>query len=528
MKLLIVDDQMSVVAGLLHGIDWNAMGFDKIDCAYNALDAKLSLEEDEADVMLCDIEMPMQNGLELLTWMRAQGITTRCIFLTSHAKFSYAQEAVRLGGFDYIIQPAPYSEIRNAVEKALEDVRAARQHNDLREMGTAFHQQRIAITSNTIRYYLHGQHVQRDMRALWKIGLVPDIDGEGHLICFQPLRWLDSIPWEGPLMTVALDNILREIFESYNEITAVSYLPKSECFAILLQNREHKELSQECVMRQMLFLESACRQYLNCITACYLLGPVPVNTMPQQWSTLLVSKEENVALKSGVFKIRDQGRTPHVFRVPQIRSWHNLLQTNCADAMEQEGIALLDELSEKGLLDSSTLKYFYQDFLQMLFRSMDGKEDQLNALFHEPAAMESYRNGMRSIDHMKNLIRHVARYYSSQPSEDDQTAIVNKVCQYIHAHLEEELRRDDLAEYVHLNPDYLTRIFKKEKGCTLKEYVIQQRMEEAQHLLRMTKLPINIIAAKVGYYNFSHFSSTYKRIIGKTPMEERQSCASIR
>lgn len=63
---------------------------------------------------------------------------------------------------------------------------------------------------------------------------------------------------------------------------------------------------------------------------------------------------------------------------------------------------------------------------------------------------------------------------------------------------------------VHLNPDYLNRMFKKETGLTLKEYVIWQKMQEAQSLLRTTSLPVSLIAAKVGYSNFAHFSTSYK------------------
>ena len=58
---------------------------------------------------------------------------------------------------------------------------------------------------------------------------------------------------------------------------------------------------------------------------------------------------------------------------------------------------------------------------------------------------------------------------------------------------------------MNLSPDYMTRIFKAEMGVSLKEYIIQQKMKHAQVMLRTTTLPINFIAAKVGYSNFSHF-----------------------
>lgn len=61
MKLLIVDDQSTVVQGLLHCTNWAAMGFTVVDTALNAVDAKASLLRQEAEVMLCDIEMPMES-----------------------------------------------------------------------------------------------------------------------------------------------------------------------------------------------------------------------------------------------------------------------------------------------------------------------------------------------------------------------------------------------------------------------------------------------------------------------------------
>ena len=84
-----------------------------------------------------------------------------------------------------------------------------------------------------------------------------------------------------------------------------------------------------------------------------------------------------------------------------------------------------------------------------------------------------------------------------------------------------ELRREELAEAVHLNPDYMARLFKKETGMNLKDYIIQQKMQEAQSLLCTTNLPISLIAAKVGYTNFGHFSTSYKKFYHKTPQEER-------
>lgn len=82
--------------------------------------------------------------------------------------------------------------------------------------------------------------------------------------------------------------------------------------------------------------------------------------------------------------------------------------------------------------------------------------------------------------------------------------------------------REDITKQVHLNADYVNRLFKKETGMSVKSYIIQQKMLEARDLLKNTSLPISHIAVRLGYSNFSHFSSSYKKKFGITPLEEKR------
>lgn len=66
MNLLIVDDQASVVQGLSCGISWKMMGFEHVYKAYNAQEARALFRKHEIQIMLCDIEMPGENGIMLL------------------------------------------------------------------------------------------------------------------------------------------------------------------------------------------------------------------------------------------------------------------------------------------------------------------------------------------------------------------------------------------------------------------------------------------------------------------------------
>lgn len=460
MKLLIVDDQSTVVQGLLHCTNWAAMGFTVVDTALNAVDAKASLLRQEAEVMLCDIEMPMESGLDLLDWLRQRGMTTRCIFLTAHAEFRYAQEALRLGGFDYIMQPAPYEQVADAVSRALEDVKEERAALELQSRGAVFDDQKKEIVETMLRGFLLGNAPGSSLTAFEELSLVPRQERECWVALMQPLRWKQGEePWELSLLSTAVGNMSSEVFT-----------------------------------------------------------PQPFEQAPEIYQELLQQRSENVALKSGVLLGRPAEKAPEVFRIPQIGAWQKLLQAGCAQAMEQEACQLLDKLTVNNQLNSQTLRYFYQDFMQMLFSFPEKKRQ--DDMFREPEALELYRNGMKTVPDMKALVHYVASVWDNETEESSQST-VEIIMAYIAEHLENELRREELADAVHLNPDYMARLFKKETGMNLKDYIIQQKMQEAQSLLCTTNLPISLIAAKVGYTNFGHFSTSYKKFYHKTPQEER-------
>lgn len=125
MNVLIVDDQPEVVESMVTGVNWDIIQVKNVFKAYSVKEAQSVFERERIDVLLCDIEMPPTNGFALLRWVQERFSGVVCIFLSAHAEFEYAQEAVKLGSFDYILQPAPYAEIEAAVARAGGKVREA-------------------------------------------------------------------------------------------------------------------------------------------------------------------------------------------------------------------------------------------------------------------------------------------------------------------------------------------------------------------------------------------------------------------
>lgn len=131
MNLLIVDDEVVAVKGMLDGINREACGIKEIWTAYNAENALNILKTQDIDIMLCDIEMPGASGIELLRAVRREQKEVACIFLTCHAKFEYAQEAIALGCKGYILKPAPYDEITDKIKSVNEEICSSKKRKSL-------------------------------------------------------------------------------------------------------------------------------------------------------------------------------------------------------------------------------------------------------------------------------------------------------------------------------------------------------------------------------------------------------------
>jgi two-component system response regulator YesN len=101
-------------------------------------------------------------------------------------------------------------------------------------------------------------------------------------------------------------------------------------------------------------------------------------------------------------------------------------------------------------------------------------------------------------------------------------SVVERVMDFIKLHMAEDLSREDIANHVFLNPDYLTRIFKKETGMAVSDYLLHERLKLAQELLAKTDMPISSVASHIGYSNFSHFSRMFKKHTTLNPNEYRQ------
>lgn len=116
-NILLVDDEEPALIGLEQGVNWGEIDIDKVFKCHSMGTAVRMLKTYSIDIVITDIEMPNGTGLDLIRWIRENAPEIKAIFYTGHAKFSYAQEALRLGASDYLLKPVPYDELETIIKR---------------------------------------------------------------------------------------------------------------------------------------------------------------------------------------------------------------------------------------------------------------------------------------------------------------------------------------------------------------------------------------------------------------------------
>lgn len=138
MKILIVDDEIFAIHGILDGVNWEVLEYDEILQANSYAQAVDILLKTPVEVVLCDIEMPDESGLELIHWIHQHNLDMECIILSCHDEFDFARQAVRLNCLDYILKPVKYDFLTDILRKAGEVVKTKNRQSVLEEYGKIY------------------------------------------------------------------------------------------------------------------------------------------------------------------------------------------------------------------------------------------------------------------------------------------------------------------------------------------------------------------------------------------------------
>ena len=94
---------------------------------------------------------------------------------------------------------------------------------------------------------------------------------------------------------------------------------------------------------------------------------------------------------------------------------------------------------------------------------------------------------------------------------------LRRVTQYVQENLQRELRLAELSALVHMSPYHFARLFRRSIGMPPHKFVVRCRIDAARTLLAARRSPIAEIGQLVGFRTPSHFTTTFRRVVGLTP-----------
>lgn len=116
-SVLIIDDEPMVCMGIREMVDWKSHGFSKMDMRFSYQEGLKAAVSGHYNLVLCDVRLQDQSGLSIIRQMKDQGISSTVVIISAYPEFSYAQTALELGVFQYLLKPFPKEALEGCLNR---------------------------------------------------------------------------------------------------------------------------------------------------------------------------------------------------------------------------------------------------------------------------------------------------------------------------------------------------------------------------------------------------------------------------
>lgn len=259
----------------------------------------------------------------------------------------------------------------------------------------------------------------------------------------------------------------------------------------------------------------------------YLLKPVKPDKIVEVLRKLITEIEEERLynqLLSHCYNDSEESIQFHQEFFDREKKLYELVKQGDIQEVENFIDRSLSLIREKKDYSFVKLKIRIIEFLVSLSRTIN-QEAEINIchfyfeeLLSEAAELNTV---LQFIDWVKDKLKEVIKKIEAAYDEIDND-IIKRAINYIQNNFDQDLSLEEIAEVVHLNPSYLSHIFKEETGSGFSDYLTEIRLDKAQVLLKNSNQNITTIANQVGYKNANYFSQVFKKKFSLTPTEYRK------
>lgn len=523
MKILLVDDQKEIIQGILSGVQWEALPqIDQVLQATSAGEAKEIFREETVDLLITDIEMPGESGLELVSWVNQTFPTVKCILLTAHAKFTYAQDAVRLQCVDYILQPVQYTVLQTTIEKAIALIEKEKENQAGLHIGHYWNAHRAELERKTWSDFLGNPPLSlRDFLSQMESQDIDLPQGEtyaaliGYCLPHQlPLEELNT-----ETASKSLSSKLQPYLDSFSTYSCAFQHSETRCSFVFITTDQ-----EEGILEKLQAFSNLCATTWNLPLSLYVCCTTTLGDLPRKYQEIQSQFAHTLVPKPGLYHWeREQKEEMGV--LPPSQGWCDCFLNKTTQFIWDSIHTCIRRNTEKGTMNRRTLSALQQSFLFSFQQSLEKRGLAFSLVMTDQELIDSFALSLHAVANFENfvdLILEKNKTLLAASAEESEDAI-GLARAYIAEHLSvSDLSRHEIAQAAHISESYLSHLFTKETGLSIKDYINGERLKLAKSLLADTNLPISLVAMRSGYNSPSYFGAFFKKSTGDTPAEYRK------
>lgn len=506
-RIMVVDDEAFFRTSFETYVNWAALGCEVVASASNGQEALALLDVAIPDLVFLDIQMPVMTGLQFLEAMQRRKKKVRVIVLSSFHEFEYVRQAMRLGAVDYIHKSEMGDELLARIVAEWREAGNAEQ--------TDANAPDISLTPHTyLQKLLHDLDFDADQNECSRPSLrITSINLFVLALRFRHYPALcNRYQGKEHLLYQGVQALMLEMLSGQEELECLFYDKRTLCviksFSTAVSDRDMRNglayLAQKCV--------SGLHRFFN------LEMSVGISGCHQSFGSLSQALQE--AFTAGMIEFTDvRGVVRYYTDLKDIR----LVEHIATDALCVEMESVLRH-SKKIL---PLLKQaFYADDPRAVISPSAAVTAAKNVVCHF-VENETVRHKLfetfEMTESLAELLEQAAdalEHYAAalQPGWESGGPISAAAQAYMREHYADSaLSLEQIAKEIKMNASYLSRVFRKETGVTVSDYLNRVRIQQALILLLNTHQMVYQIAYAVGYSNVEHFNRTFKKATGRSP-----------
>ncbi len=534
LKLLIADDEMRVCKLIRYLVDWNSLGIEIIGEAYDGNSAFQIIMEKSPDIVIVDIRMPEQNGLNLIRNVKKEKPETYFIVVSGYSRFEYAQHAIKYGVEDYLLKPLKKKELTEAVEKIIEKYELTRKAEAEKEHLEQF----MDYYASRIKEGLLTEYFKKNLE-------LPDMDPLASVNARYSCRFIP-----GDFMGIAVKVLVTDC-EAESRVFSMA-LTKVE----QILSQDFAGQFSECIisMDQGMIYAAVNAPEITDIQLNRLMNHVQIKVMSWrevfQGIRVYFGLGERMQSVVQLFQSLDQASEAAAnYILPEAETvlWYqDSYRVRCTPEMfchldirkdMQRGIELLDyarikscihacqeELLRINGLNAEMVKAAYWKIVEDFFYSLDIKRIGLQREDFKVRAEKLFMLAPSVKGLFEKLgefmVCCLKQWVEDRKLEERKPILLAK--EYMQENFWRSLTLEEVSAYVGFNASYFSNLFKRETSMNFLEYLTTIRIDHARERLMKTDDSVNEIAEAVGYSDVKYFSRIFKRSLGLSPNKFRK------